>query len=178
MLNILDPIRCDDCLIAWLIRDRREFFQFVSGTCDNGTWFQDLNPSWYDDALCAVLTTTTTTTTTSSVMSSTEDDTTLESEMTTTEISTETENGETSSTTTTTKATGQTPDQTTTPGQTSTLQGNNRTEAPNSNDNNNTKDYDNLFYILYGVLGAIGLILIFGFLFLGYTARKYMFNII
>ena len=48
-----DPFDCD-CHLAWLIRDNRELLPYLddTGTCSNGTTFEDLDPNGFAD--CAV----------------------------------------------------------------------------------------------------------------------------
>ncbi|KAK4004441.1 hypothetical protein OUZ56_006175 [Daphnia magna] len=135
-----NPIKCDDCQLAWLIRDSRELLPFVNGTCSNGTNFRDLIPSWYDDQSCDSLTTTPLPTTLTSTTSSIEPTSTSES--------------------TSTAAL---------PSISSTGSGstNISTLAPPD-----AESYDTFFYILYGILGGIGLILIIGFVYLGWMLAR------
>ncbi|XP_045030981.1 uncharacterized protein LOC123473727 isoform X3 [Daphnia magna] len=135
-----NPIKCDDCQLAWLIRDSRELLPFVNGACSNGTNFRDLIPSWYDDQSCDTLTTTPLPTTLTSISTSIEPTSTSES--------------------TSTAAL---------PSISSTGSGstNISTLAPPD-----AESYDTLFYILYGILGGIGLILIIGFVYLGWMLAR------
>lgn len=135
-----NPIKCDDCQLAWLIRDSRELLPFVNGACSNGTNFRDLIPSWYDDQSCDSLTTTPLPTTLTSTTSSIEPTSTSES--------------------TSTAAL---------PSISSTGSGstNISTLAPPD-----AESYDTFFYILYGILGGIGLILIIGFVYLGWMLAR------
>jgi hypothetical protein len=138
--------------MAWLIRDYRELLPFVSGNCSNSTEFQDLNPSWYDDQLCDSLITTTLEPTTKL---QTTFETTSESEPSTISESATSTSDRTSTTVTAGQNT------------TSTGTGTTDTQSP---DLPTEINYDIFFYILYGVLGGIALILIFGFIFLDYKS--------
>lgn len=175
--NHTDPIQCDDCGFAWLIRDVPQLLPFVSGTCSNSTRFQDLNPSWYDDQNCDVFTTTTlppsTTLTDESSSFSTEESTLVsatssEGEITETSDTTE-EEITTTSRSTSSRTTTRNPLTSTRSTESVISSTTSTAEQPSSGEN-----YDTLFYILYGVLGAIALILIGGFIYLGYHSQKYM----
>ncbi|KAI9553949.1 hypothetical protein GHT06_019220 [Daphnia sinensis] len=43
-----NPIVCDDCHLGWLINEKRYLLTRVSGTCDNGTSFNQLDSQAYD----------------------------------------------------------------------------------------------------------------------------------
>jgi hypothetical protein len=153
--------------MAWLIRDYRELLPFVSGNCSNATEFQDLNPSWYDDQLCKSLLTTTTKQPTTSVQltttsSSITNPTSLNSESTMASTGSPTVTRDVSPTTT------ENPNSSITT--LSTSSGSGTTQAPESPAEIN---YDIYFYILYGVLGGIALILIIGFFFLDFQSVSF-----
>ncbi|XP_045030980.1 uncharacterized protein LOC123473727 isoform X2 [Daphnia magna] len=160
-----NPIKCDDCQLAWLIRDSRELLPFVNGACSNGTNFRDLIPSWYDDQSCDTLTTTPLPTTLTSISTSIEPTSTVTTEQTT---STGTQSSSEMSSTSTVN-----PSESTStaalPSISSTGSGstNISTLAPPD-----AESYDTLFYILYGILGGIGLILIIGFVYLGWMLAR------
>ncbi|KAI9561345.1 hypothetical protein GHT06_012302 [Daphnia sinensis] len=204
-----NPIKCDNCQLAWLIRDSRELLPFVNGTCSNGTNFRDLYPNWYDDQSCDTLTTTPLPTTMTSTTTSTGPTSTVTTEQTSTAMpsssemsSTSTVNPSESTSTTATSnpvSTTTSPTSITTPSgsqvyttstgntggttslvettltttvlqTTTTSKPTSRTTVPT---NTSTpappvvESYDTFFYILYGILGGIGLILIIGFVYLG-----------
>ena len=51
-----DPFDCSDCHLTWLIRDNRRLLPFVAGGyCSNGTIFEDLNPSGYENCPVIIL---------------------------------------------------------------------------------------------------------------------------
>lgn len=65
-----DPLNCDGCDLAWLIRDNRKLLdKIVKGACSNNTLLTSLNPSAYAD--CEVPTEPTTTPTESTMAAST-----------------------------------------------------------------------------------------------------------
>ncbi|XP_057375774.1 uncharacterized protein LOC130696697 [Daphnia carinata] len=43
-----NPIVCDDCHLGWLINEKRHLLTRVSGTCANGTMFDQLDSQAYD----------------------------------------------------------------------------------------------------------------------------------
>jgi hypothetical protein len=153
--------------MAWLIRDYPELLPFVSGNCSNATEFQDLNPSWYDDQLCKSLLTTTTKQPTTSVQLTT----TSSSITNPTSLNSESTMASTGSPTVTR---GVSPTTTENPNSSittlSTSSGSGTTQAPESPAEIN---YDIYFYILYGVLGGIALILIIGFFFLDFQSVSF-----
>lgn len=228
-----NPIKCDDCQLAWLIRDSRELLPFVNGACSNGTNFRDLIPSWYDDQSCDSLTTTPQPTTLTSITTSIEPTSTVTTEHTTstgTQSSSEMSSTSTVNPSESTSTAATIDPVSTTASPTSTM----TTESPTSvttqsgsqvyptstgNTGGSTglgettsstigvqttttsrptsgatlpsisstgsgstnistlappdaESYDTLFYILYGILGGIGLILIIGFVYLGWMLAR------
>lgn len=48
--TLTDPIDCDGCGLAWLIRDNRDLLSPVNKTeCANMTLFEELDPNGYND---------------------------------------------------------------------------------------------------------------------------------